>query len=174
MREELPPGGKIYFGTFPSECRPEHVTPAALAVLKKYVDNDSLVIGGQSGRSACCARPTAGTALTKLSIAVKYSIEAGFRPDVDFLLGLPGETAEDRAQSLQLARRLVALGARIHSHAFMPLPGTPLRGGTPSEIEPSVQRALEQMESAGAMYGQWRRHRQIADQLVSLRTRKPV
>ena len=44
-REALGEGGRIYFGTFPSELRPEHVTPEALAVLRRWVDNDVLVIG---------------------------------------------------------------------------------------------------------------------------------
>ena len=48
-REELGPTRRLYFGTFPSEVRPEHVSQEALAVLKKYVDNDNLIIGGQSG-----------------------------------------------------------------------------------------------------------------------------
>jgi hypothetical protein len=63
----------------------------------------------------------------------------------------------------------VALGARIHSHAFMPLPGTPLRGAVPSAIDPQTRQAMEQLESSGAMYGQWRRHQEISAQLVALR-----
>ena len=174
VREELPDGGKIYFGTFPSECRPEHVTPQALRVLKQYVDNDGLVIGGQSGSERLLRETHRGHGVTEIIDSVRYSIEAGFRPDVDLLLGLPGETRDDRELTLQLAQKLVALGARIHSHAFMPLPGTPLGGKVPSEIEPETARQMERLESAGAMYGQWRRHVEIASQLVRLRTSKPA
>ncbi len=49
VREELGKSRKIYFGTFPSEIRPEHVTPDAMRILARYVDNRSLIIGGQSG-----------------------------------------------------------------------------------------------------------------------------
>ena len=36
-RAALPAHDKLYFGTFPSELRPEHVTPAAMAVLRRWV-----------------------------------------------------------------------------------------------------------------------------------------
>ena len=168
VREELPEGS-IYFGTFPSECRPEHVTAASLAVLHRYVDNRDLVIGGQSGSERLLRETHRGHGVEEVVAAVRLSVEAGFRPDVDLLLGLPGETAEDRAQSIALARRLVAMGARIHSHAFMPLPGTPLEGAQPAPIDRRTERELQRLESAGAMHGQWRRHQQIAEELVTLR-----
>jgi len=171
VREEMP-DGRIYFGTFPSECRPEHISEAALRVLRKYVDNDALVIGGQSGSERLLAATHRGHGVEDVVRAVKLCVAAGFRPDVDLLLGLPGETDEDRALTVALARKLVDLGAKIHSHAFMPLPGTPLRGATPALIDAATQRALERMESSGAMHGQWRRHREISGELVALRARR--
>jgi radical SAM superfamily enzyme YgiQ (UPF0313 family) len=105
--------------------------------------------------------------------AVELSVEAGFRPDVDFLLGLPGETAHDRELSMNLADRLVSMGARIHSHAFMPLPGTPLRDATPSTIEPETALAMARLESKGKAYGQWRRQLVTAENLVRARRKLP-
>jgi len=171
VREEMPEG-KIYFGTFPSECRPEHLTAEALRVLRRYVDNTGLVIGGQSGSERLLRETHRGHGVAEVIAAVRLSVEAGFRPDVDFLFGLPGETAEDRAQSLALARRLIAMGARVHSHAFMPLPGTPLRGAKPVPLDAASMRELERMESAGAMYGQWRKHQEISAGLVALRAQR--
>ena len=46
IRAALPAGGKLYFGTFPSELRPEHVTPEAMAVLARWVDNRHIVPQG--------------------------------------------------------------------------------------------------------------------------------
>ena len=171
VREEMPEG-RIYFGTFPSECRPEHISEAALRVLRRYVDNEALVIGGQSGSERLLRETHRGHGVEEVVRAVRLCVAAGFRPDVDLLLGLPGETEDDRALTVALARRLVGMGARIHSHAFMPLPGTPLRGATPAPIDPATQRAIEQMESTGAMHGQWRRHREISGELVALRARR--
>jgi B12-binding domain/radical SAM domain protein len=169
VREELP-AGRVYFGTFPSECRPEHVTPEALRVLKKYVDNRQLVIGGQSGSDRVLRRNHRGHSVEDVRRAVRVSLAAGFVPDVDFLLGLPGEAAEDRTSSIALARELVALGARIHSHSFMPLPGTPLAAARPEPIEETIRLSMENLESQGAMHGQWRRQQHVAAQLVALRS----
>jgi len=41
--------GRIFLGTFPSELRPEHVSPEALRLLRRAVDNRALLLGAQSG-----------------------------------------------------------------------------------------------------------------------------
>jgi B12-binding domain/radical SAM domain protein len=169
VREGAGPSAKIFFGTFPSEIRPEHVTPRALDIITRWADNRTLVIGGQSGSDRVLAETRRGHTVLDVLRAVELCVARGFRPDVDFLLGLPGETAEDRRASMELADRLVGMGARIHSHAFMPLPGTPLRDTTPSEIEPEAMLAMARLESKGKAYGQWRRQLVTADSLVRAR-----
>jgi B12-binding domain/radical SAM domain protein len=169
VREGAGADAKIFFGTFPSEIRPEHVTPEALAILARYVDNRTLVIGGQSGSDRILEETRRGHGVADVVRAVERCVAAGFRPDVDFLLGLPGETKDDRDASMALAERLVAMGARIHSHAFMPLPGTPLRDAVPAAIEPEAMLAMARLESKGAAYGQWRRQMITAENLVRQR-----
>ncbi|HML26164.1 MAG TPA: TIGR04013 family B12-binding domain/radical SAM domain-containing protein, partial [Methanomethylovorans sp.] len=39
----------IYFGTFPSEVRPEFVTDGSLEMVNKYCTNDRISLGAQSG-----------------------------------------------------------------------------------------------------------------------------
>jgi B12-binding domain/radical SAM domain protein len=171
VRGELPPGGKQYFGTFPSEVRPEHVSPEALAVIARYADNRSLVIGGQSGSERLLAETHRGHGVDVIERAVALCAEAGFRADVDFLFGLPGETAQDRAQTIALAERITAKGARVHSHAFMPLPGTPLSRAEPTPIADDLATAVARLESRGAAYGQWREQQRVAGELVQLKRR---
>ena len=173
VRAELPPDGKQYFGTFPSEVRPEHVTPEALALIKRYADNTSLVIGGQSGSERMLVETHRGHDVASIERAVAYCHEAGFRADVDFLFGLPGETDTDRAATIALAERITALGARVHSHAFMPLPGTPLAGAEPTQIASDLADTVGRLESRGAAYGQWRQQAVVARELVQLRTKRP-
>ena len=169
VREALGGGGKVFFGTFPSEIRPEHVTDEALRILARHVDNRTLVIGGQSGSERVLAATRRGHGVDDVIRAVERSVAHGFSPDVDFLLGLPGETPEDRDASMALAERLVGMGARIHSHAFMPLPGTPLRDAVPEPIEEKTALAMARLESRGKAYGQWRRQLVTAEDLVRSR-----
>jgi B12-binding domain/radical SAM domain protein len=171
VREGAGAEAKIFFGTFPSEVRPEHITPRALAIVARWADNRTLVIGGQSGSDRILEQTRRGHTVADIERAVRLCVESGFRPDVDFLLGLPGEEEPDRRLSMELAERLVALGARIHSHAFMPLPGTPLRDAAPSTIDPATMLAMARLESKGKAYGQWRRQLVTADGLV--RARRP-
>jgi hypothetical protein len=70
---------------------------------------------------------------------------------------------------MQLARRLTDAGARIHNHAFMPLPGTPLKDAQPSPIAPDIAAALTALEGRAATYGQWRAQTAAATELVQLR-----
>lgn len=173
VRAELPAGGKQYFGTFPSEVRPEHVSVEALALIKRYADNTSLVIGGQSGSERLLAETHRGHDVAAIERAVALTVEAGMRPDVDFLFGLPGETDADRALTIALAERITARGARVHSHAFMPLPGTPLAGAEPTQIAQDLADSVARLESRGAAYGQWRQQAQVAQELVELRRARP-
>ena len=105
--------------------------------------------------------------------AVAVTVEAGLRPDVDFLFGLPGEDEADRALTIALAERITTRGARVHGHAFMPLPGTPLAGAAPQPVGADVEAAVARLEARGAAYGQWRAQTTIASELVQLRARRP-
>ena len=173
VRAELPPDGKLYFGSFPSELRPEHVTAEAMAVLARYVDNRHVVLGGQSGSARMLAAMRRGHDVAAVERAVAIAVAAGFVPDVDLLLGLPGEAEDDQRATMALADRLVAAGARIHSHAFMPLPGTPLKDAAPAPIAPTVTAALTRLEGRADTYGQWRAQTGAAAELVALRRQRP-
>lgn len=167
VREELGSDGRIYFGTFPSELRPEHVTPEALALLRRLVNNTQLVIGGQSGSERVLAATHRGHDVEAVRRAVRVSTEAGFTPNVDFLLGLPDESEEEMQQTLDFARELAAAGARIHAHTFMPLPGTPFKAAQGSALSERVRTQLEHLSSSGKAYGQWRAQEEFAGRLAS-------
>lgn len=169
VRAAIGPHGRLFFGTFPSEVRPEHVTPQALAVLRRFVDNDNLVIGGQSGSERVLEATHRGHDVASIERAVRTSLAAGFKPNVDFLLGLPGEDEHDARATLELVERLTQLGARAHAHTFMPLPGTPLRKSAPGRVAVAQRTRLEALEGAGKLFGQWRRHEALAGELAAQR-----
>ena len=161
--------GRLYYGTFPSECRPEHVTPEALRVLARWVDNRSIIVGAQSGSERVLARVHRGHGVAEVERAVRVALAEGFEPHVDFLLGLPGEEEADLAATLALAERLADLGARVHGHTFMPLPGTPLRDAPPGQLAPATRQRLDRLAARGRLYGQWRAQERTATALAARR-----
>ncbi|HVI95768.1 MAG TPA: TIGR04013 family B12-binding domain/radical SAM domain-containing protein [Anaeromyxobacter sp.] len=156
-RAELGPSRRVFFGTFPSELRPEHVSPEGLALVRRYCDNRTLVVGGQSGSDRLLAAMRRGHDAEAVERAARLAVEAGFVPSVDYVCGLPGETEEDRAATRAQMARLASFGARVHAHAFMPLPGTPWAGEPAGLVAPATGALLDRLAARGGAHGQWRR-----------------
>jgi B12-binding domain/radical SAM domain protein len=165
VREEAGPARRVFFGTFPSELRPEHVSGEALALIARHADNRELLIGAQSGSDRLLAAIGRGHGVAEVVRAVGLAREAGFTPSVDFIVGLPGEREEDRGASRALMQRLAADGARIHAHAFLPLPGTPWRRAPPGRFDAETAALVERLASRGLAYGQWKRQLAAARRL---------
>jgi len=173
LREELGGDGRLFLGSFPSELRPEHVSPAALRLLRRFVDNRELLLGAQSGSERLLAEMKRGHGTSEVVRAVRLASAAGFRVAVDFIVGLPGETAEDLAATRRLMAELAQRGARIHAHAFLPLPGTPLRDRAPGQVDPATRALLDRLGSRGRAYGSWRRQLELGEALSRLRGEGP-
>ena len=153
LRESLAADGRIIFAHFPSEARPEHITPDTLSLLDEFADNDEIVIGAQSGSrrmlDACGRAHTGEDVVSAVACARKY----GYKIIVDFIFGLPGESEEDRHESLSVMKEIVDMGARIHPHIFAPLPQTAFANEPPGRISPFFLDALNQFRKHGAIYG---------------------
>ena len=167
VRRTLGPQGRVFFGSFPSEVRPEHITPASLRLLKKYVNNDNLIIGAQTGSDRLLQISGRGHTVEQARAAVRYTLEAGFQANVDLIFGMPGETEEDRRQTLQFALELVEMGARIHAHTFLPLPGTPWARKPPGCIPVEWQRLFGRLSAAGKLYGSWKQQAELAQWIAT-------
>jgi B12-binding domain/radical SAM domain protein len=152
LRETVTSKARIIFAHFPSEARPEHITPDTLDMLKEFADNDEIVIGAQSGSPRmlehCHRAHTVDHVLSAVRLARKY----GYKVIVDFIYGLPGETEEEMRESLKVMEEVVHLGARIHSHIFAPLPQTPFSMEKPGNISPAIQEALERLQLVRGVY----------------------
>lgn len=149
-------GGRIYFGSFPSEVRPEHVTPETLELIKRYASNRRLIIGAQSGSARILKSVRRGHGPEEVLRAARLCREFHIFPYLDFIFGLPGETPEDETATMALIEELASIGAIIHTHAFMPLPGTPLAGAGRAVISRRMTSFIERMESRGKAFGKWR------------------
>lgn len=145
---------QIFFGTFPSEVRPEFICDESLALVNRYCANTKIHFGAQSGSDAVLARlgrgHTAGDVLVALDLCREYSLV----PVVDFIVGLPFETDEDQRMTLDLIRT-VARSGKVHLHRFIPLPGTPLAGIPARSLIPETEKVCGELALSGKLTGSW-------------------
>lgn len=160
----------VYLGSFPSEVRPEHVSATSIALIKTYCANDNLIIGAQSGSDRLLEAIHRGHGVAEILQATQLTLNAGLLPNVDLIFGLPGETQQDREATLQLIARLIAMGARIHSHVFMPLSGTPLFRSKPGFIDVHTRQVIEQLRGKQLEHGKWKQHERIARETADFLT----
>jgi len=111
---------EVFFGSFPSEVRPEFVSNEILELLRHYVANKTLQIGLQSGSDKVLKTANRQHTVAEGIDAVRTALDCGFIPHVDMIFGLPEETKEDVDASIELCYDLVDMGARLHGHVFMP------------------------------------------------------
>lgn len=172
-KEGIGRDGRVFLGTFPSEIRPEHVSVEALRLVRRYCANTNIIVGAQSGSDRVLETAKRGHTVEAIRRAVRIGVEQGFRINVDMIFGMPGEGPAEAAASLALVRELAELGARIHAHTFMPLPGTPWREAPPGDVDPQTARHLDQLAQAGALYGHWQRQRDRAAELAEAALANP-
>lgn len=158
----IKPIGKIYLGSFPSEVRPEHVTKETLGLILKYAANNNIVIGAQSGSQRVLNSCHRGHSTSDVYNAVKLTLEAGLIPIVDFIFNLPHETEEDIDLTIDFMYKISDMGAKIHSHTFMPLPLTMFAYEDVKEVDEKVLNAISKLSSRGLVFGEWKKQEKIA------------
>jgi B12-binding domain/radical SAM domain protein len=150
--------GNIYFGTFPSEVRPEFVTPKMLELVNTYCANKELHLGGQSGSDRMLKAIHRGHSVSDVLTAVELTHDSGLTPVVDFIFGLPGEHEEDQRLTVDCIKAIIKEGGKVRAHYFMPLPGTELAGTTPVKLSPEIDKLLGKLALGGRLTGSWSDH----------------
>ena len=160
----------IHFGCYPSEVRPDWVNPEVLALVKKYCQNKTIVLGAQSGSNPLLAKLRRGHTAEQALTAVRWIRQADFMPHVDFVFGFPEETLEDRRVTLGLMKEIIEeQGAKIHAHTYMPLPGTPLFRKNPTPLDNQTKNVLREWEKRNRLDGWWKDQEVIAWRIVEWR-----
>ena len=162
----IKPKGKIYLGSFPSEVRPEHVTKETLNLILEYAANDNIVMGAQSGSQRILDSCHRGHTTKDVYNAVKLTIEAGLVPNVDFIFNLPDETEEDVDLTIDFMYKISDIGARIHSHTFMPLPLTKFATEDVKNVDEKIIKIISKLSSRGLAYGEWQKQEKIAKDIA--------
>jgi len=162
-------GGRFFLGSFPSEVRPEYVVEETLEIVKGKIANKNLIIGAQTGSEKLLRYIHRTHTVDDIVNAAQLAIKYGYKPDIDFIFGLPGEDVEDILETIKLIEKLISIGARIHAHTFLPLPGTPFENAPPGRIHPLVLKLLGKYLGAGKVHGYWFRQEKLAKELYMLR-----
>lgn len=148
-------GKRVFFGTFPSEVRPEFVSERALALMDRYCANRSISIGVQSGSDLVLTRLGRGHTAAQAYEAVEQCLDADFTPIADFIFGLPIGDEEDERATLEMVEWIVRKGGKVRAHAFMPLPATPLEHASFKPPSKRAMRTLGRLARAGRLTGSW-------------------
>lgn len=154
---------EVFWGGFPSEVRPDHVQDELLELVTRHCANRTIVIGAQSGSDEVLRRLSRGHLADVVLRAVRKVSAHGLVPHVDFILGLPGETLEERRLTMDLVESIAEVhGGKVHMHYFMPHPGTPYAAAQPEPVEDEVLARVERLTGKQLVDGYWREQRHVA------------
>jgi B12-binding domain/radical SAM domain protein len=158
---------ELFFGSFPSEVRPEFVNKPVLETLRHYVANKTLQIGLQSGSDRILKSINRHHTLSDGMNAVRTAFDCGFIPHVDMIFGLPSESEDDLNTSLQLCEMLTDMGARVHGHVFMPLPGSAFENAPPGKLDGDTRRFLAELAKKKKLTGSWSQQEKLGTELAA-------
>ena len=165
---KIPSMEKIFFGTFPSEVRPEFVTNNLLSLVIEYCSNTTLSIGAQSGSNRLLKFVHREHTVEDIMNSIEIVREHGIIPYVDIIFGLPSENDEDRARTRELMKLVIDKGGIIHSHVFIPLPGTPFERFPPGRITREDMNYIQKLTARGKANGSWQHQMRIGEEIDSV------
>ncbi|MGA2161322.1 MAG: TIGR04013 family B12-binding domain/radical SAM domain-containing protein [Methanoregula sp.] len=145
---------QIFFGTFPSEVRPEFICEESLSLITGYCTNTKLHFGAQSGSDAILSRLHRGHTIAEAIRAAELCYDTGITPVVDFIVGFPFETDEDQRETASAIQEVARMG-KIHVHRFIPLPGTPLAGTRARSLLSETEKICGELALGGKLTGSW-------------------
>ncbi|MBP7022305.1 MAG: TIGR04013 family B12-binding domain/radical SAM domain-containing protein [Planctomycetes bacterium] len=166
-RETLGSKGELFLGSFPSEVRPEDVTQEKLDLIRQYANNNNFTVGAQTGSPRLLKFCNRGHTVEHIYQAVQLIRQNNFEVSVDFIFGLPTETLDDCRMTMNMIQDLVNMGARIHAHTFLPLPGTKFERETAMPFPKEFEYERERLISQGVIFGHWRRQSIVSEKISS-------
>jgi radical SAM superfamily enzyme YgiQ (UPF0313 family) len=146
----------IEYGIFPSEIRPDTVTGEGMALLKRYVSNKSITIGAQSSLDSRLKDLNRGHGAADIKQAVAIANANDFTANLDFIVGYPDETPEERQSNINFIKTLSkTYRIKTQLHFFIPLPGSAYGYRLPSFLSGEEKDQLHQLTSAGIATAGW-------------------
>ncbi|MHA1732424.1 MAG: TIGR04013 family B12-binding domain/radical SAM domain-containing protein [Promethearchaeota archaeon] len=152
---------KVFFGTFPSEVRPDSVKREVLDVVHSRVSNTKLSVGLQTADDRLLKASGRGHTVDDFWGAVDLMLEYGFTPLVDMIFGLPGETEETVLSNLDAVRELLRRKIPVRGHTFLPLAGAAYEDAPPGKVDDRIKKLLSRQDPT-AVEGDWREQEVLA------------
>ena len=160
----------IEYGIFPSEVRPESVNTENISLIKKYCANKKVTIGGQSGNNKILRSINRKHSVEDIIRASQIIYDAGLIPNIDFIIGFPEESRQDRIELISLVKMLAKkFRAKIQMHYFIPLSGTKYYLLDPSTIDPETKNDLDKLTEGGVILSWWKNGVRLSEQVVKFR-----
>lgn len=153
--KKMYPEKNIYFGTFPSEVRPEYINSDILQKIHKYCHNKSINIGAQSGSNKLLKEISRAHSVDDIYNGIQNCFDNQIKPIVDFIFGFPTETIEDLTKTMELINWICNHGGEVRAHYFTPLPGTKYEYFTPKKIPFIIEKELGKLALNGKLKGKW-------------------
>jgi radical SAM superfamily enzyme YgiQ (UPF0313 family) len=159
----LSPSVELYYGTFPSEVRPEFVTIEMMEAVRPYINNKFFTIGAQSASNDLLKKIKRGHTFEDVVNAIDIITSFNYGVDIDFIFGLPEETKEDCNLTMDYFKDVLksTKNIRIHAHTFMPLPGTPYQNSPTGHLTKEIKEIVGRLESSGKAFGHYLKQSRI-------------
>ncbi len=146
----------IEYGIFPSEIRPDTVSTEGIKTLKKYVSHKSITLGAQSGSNQRLKELKRAHTVEDIEQAVAIVNDCGFLANLDFIVAYPGETSEERWETLQFIKKLYKeYRVRTQLHYFFPLPGSTYAFRFPTFLCEKEKVTLRELKENGISRDGW-------------------
>ncbi|MHA1339988.1 MAG: TIGR04013 family B12-binding domain/radical SAM domain-containing protein [Promethearchaeota archaeon] len=158
---------EIFFGTFPSEIRPEFVTYEMMDAVAPYISNKYFSIGAQTASNSLLKKILRSHTFEDVENAIDIILDYGFGVDLDFIFGLPGETEEDKQLTIQFFKNILnsSKKVRIHTHTFIPLPGTPFQNKTAGKLSAELESIIGKLALRGKAFGQYKKQSEMINKI---------
>ncbi|WP_455141108.1 TIGR04013 family B12-binding domain/radical SAM domain-containing protein, partial [Candidatus Hodarchaeum mangrovi] len=144
---------RLFFGTFPSEVRPEYLNEETLSLFEKTT-NEYISVGFQSGSDRILSEMRRGHTVADGLRAFDLITSQHYIPIFDFILGSPSETIQDQWETLDLIRQFRGK-AKVRLHYLMPLPGTPWSEVTPVPLGQEILAEIGRLAKSEIIMGEF-------------------
>ncbi len=161
----------LEYGIFPSETRPNTINEKLVELVAAYCSNNKITIGAQSGSNRVLKLIRRGHTVEDIRNACEQVYRKKLIPQVDIIMGFPGEESTDRHETLYFMKELnKRYKARIQVHHFLPLAGTVLENTIPSKLDDETVKILKKYQQDGICTNWWENGRQLAQELIHIQS----